>query len=188
MRDFPTGGTVVADYLHESAIEIYRRRRRQRAYFTMIFVVVVLFGSIGYASSYVQGWVGNAAAKPLDNVSCNGSTASQALGASDVTVNVYNSTGRIGLAGTTGAAMQKEGFSVAAIDNDPLGKKILGVGEIRHGPSGLEGAQLVAKRMPGAKIVLDDRTDATVDMVVGKKFRAVKVQPKPHASKKAAHC
>lgn len=177
----------MVDYLRESATDIYHRRRRQRAYFTMTFVAVVLLGSVGFASSYVQAWVGKGP-KSLASVSCNGSAASQALKPGDVTVYVYNSTGRTGLAGTTGAAMQREGFLVATIDNDPLSRKIPGVGEIRHGPSGLEGAQLVAKRMPGAKLVLDDRTDATVDLVVGKKFRAVKVQPKPPAPKKTAKC
>ena len=187
MRDFSIGGIVVVDFWHESAMETYRRRRRRRAYSTMTFVALVLLGSVGYASSYVPAWV-KAAPKSVASASCNRSTASQALQPSDVTLNVYNSTGRIGLAGNTAAVMQKEGFSVATIDNDTLGKKILGVGEIRHGPSGLQKARLVAKRMPGAKLVLDNRTDTTVDLVVGGQFRAVKVQPEPPVSKKALDC
>ena len=179
------------DYLHESALSIYRRRRRLRALLTMTCVAVLLLGSVVYASSHVMGWVGTATPKALANASCNGATSSQALKPGDVTINVYNSTARLGLAATVASSLQKQGFSIVTIDNDPLGKALLGVGEIRHGQSGLEGAKLAALRLPGAKLVLDGRMDASVDMVVGKRFRALKVPPKVAPAKKAkatAHC
>jgi hypothetical protein len=178
------------DYLHESALSIYRRRRRQRAILTLTCVVVELFGSVVYASSYVQGWVGTAAPKTLANASCNGATR-QALKPSDVTVNVYNSTAQPGLAAGVASRLQKQGFRIATIDNDPLGKTLLGVGEIRHGQSGLEGANLAAKRLPGARLVLDARMDASVDLVMGQQFRRLKVPPKvapPKKTKSTAHC
>jgi hypothetical protein len=102
-----------------------------------------------------------------------------------VTINVYNSTARTGLAASAASELQKQGFDVATIDNDPLGKTLLGVGEIRYGQSGLESALLASKRLPGSKLVLDYRMDASVDMVVGKQFSAVKVPPKVAPSKKA---
>jgi hypothetical protein len=178
------------DYLNESALSIYRRRRRQRAIMTMTCVVVMLFGSVVYASSYVQGWVGTAAPKTLANASCNAAT-SQALKPGDVTVNVYNSTAQAGLAAGVASRLQRQGFKIATIDNDPLGKTLLGVGEIRYGQSGHEGATLAAKRLRGAKLVLDARMDASVDMVVGKQFRRLTVPPKVAPAKKSkitAHC
>jgi hypothetical protein len=177
------------DYLHESALSIYRRRRRRRAIFTMTLISVTLLGSIVYASSYVQGWVGHASSGSVVNASCT--STSQALKPRDVAVNVYNSTARTGLAATAARSLMKQGFKVLTTDNDPLGKTVLAVGEIRHGPSGLEGAQLVATRLPGATLVQDGRLDATVDLVVGNRFRAISAPPKVAVSKNPAptpHC
>jgi hypothetical protein len=174
------------DYLRESALAIYRRRRRRRAIFTMICVAMVLLWSVLYASSYVQGWVPKADSASLINASCSESTTRQPLKPPDVTVNVYNSTARTGLAAVAARAMMRQGFKVASTDNDPLGKSVLTVGEIRHGPTGLEGAQIVATRLPGATLVLDDRLDATVDVVVGSRFRGVKAPPKVVVKKKSA--
>ncbi len=179
------------DYLHESAASIYHRRRQHRALITMACVAVLLVGSLVFASPYVEGWAVSAAPKSVANASCNGATSNQPLVTSGVTINVYNATARTGLAASVASSLQRQGFKVATIDNDPLGKTILGVGEIRHGPSGLEGALLAAKRLPGAKVVLDDRMDASVDMVVGKTYRSLKVPPKVAVSKKAKatpHC
>jgi hypothetical protein len=157
----------------------------------MTCVAVMLTGSLVYASSYVQGWVGNHAPKALVNASCIRAPSVRAVKPRDVTVNVYNTTARTGLAATAASSLQRQGFNIATTDNDPLGRTLLSTGEIRYGPSGLDGANLVARRLPGAKLVLDDRTDATVDMVVGQEFRRVIVPPKAAASKKlqpAPHC
>lgn len=172
------------DYLHESAVSIYRRRRRQRTVVTMIFVIGLCVATVVYAASYVQGWVGPPTPSSVANASCS-DTSNLPLKPGEVTVNVYNATERTGLAGTAASSLQKQGFKIATIDNDPLGKTIVGVGEIRHGPSGLEGATLAAKRLPGARLVQDDRMDASVDVVVGKKFRAFTVPPKTAVSKAA---
>ena len=177
------------DYLHESALLIYRRRRRRRAIFTMTLISVTLLGSIVYASSYVQGWVPHASSASVVNASCT--STSQALKPADVAVNVYNATARTGLAATVARSLTGQGFKVLTTDNDPLGKTVLAVGEIRHGPSGLEGAKLVATRLPGATLVQDGRLDATVDLVAGNRFRAISAPPKVARSKKPApapHC
>jgi hypothetical protein len=170
------------DYLHESALEIYRRRRRQRTVLTMTCVALLLGATVVYAGSYVQGWV-SPAPKAVANASCSGAALHRALRPGDVTINVYNSTARTGLAASAASSLQGQGFNVATIDNDPLGKTLLGVGEIRYGQSGSEGALLASKRLPGSKLVLDDRMDASVDMVVGKLFEGVKVPPKVAPSK-----
>jgi hypothetical protein len=150
----------------------------------MTCVALLLGATVVYAGSYVQGWV-SPAPRSVANASCNGAASHRAPTPGDVTINVYNSTARTGLAASAASELQKQGFDVATIDNDPLGKTLLGVGEIRYGQSGLEGALLASKRLPGSKIVLDDRMDASVDMVVGKQFRSVKVPPKVAPSKKA---
>jgi hypothetical protein len=168
------GGSVV-DYLHESGVSIYRRRRRQRAVITLTCVILLLFGTVVYAASYVQGWVGDTTPKAAANASC---ASDPALRPSRVTINVYNASNRTGLAAAVARSLERQGFKVATVDNDPLGKTLLGVGEIRTGQSGAAGAVLVAKRLAGARIMQDDRPDASVDLVLGKKFRALRVPPK----------
>jgi hypothetical protein len=182
---------LVVDYLHESAASIYRRRRRRRTVVTMTCVTLLLFGTVAYAGSYVQGWVATAAPKTVVNTSCNGAASNQPLIPREVTINVYNATVRTGLAASVASSLAKIGFKVATIDNDPLGKTILGVGEIRHGPSGLEGAMLAAKRLPGATVVQDDRMDASIDVVLGRSYSSLRVQPEVVVSTKAKptpHC
>jgi uncharacterized membrane protein (DUF485 family) len=169
---------LVVDYLHESAGSIYRRRRRRRMIVTMSCVTALLFATVVYAASYVQGWVGTRTTKAVASTSCTRTTSSQVLTARGVTLNVYNSTSRPGLAVSAAAALRKQGFKIATIDNDPLGRTILGVGEIRYGPSGLDGAHLAALRLPGATLVQDSRMDASVDVVLGNTFKAVRATPK----------
>ena len=149
----------------------------------MTCVIVLCLGTVVYAASYVEGWVGDPTPASAGNASCVG--ASKAVTPGEVTVNVYNTTSRAGLAATVAGLLQKQGFKVATVDNDPLGKSIPGVGEIRHGPSGLEGAALAAKRLPGARVVQDYRMDASVDLVVGASFKALTVPPRVAVSKVA---
>ena len=49
-------------------------------------------------------------------------------------MNVYNSTKRAGLAGTTARELSRIGFRINKVENDPLGVSLRGVGEIRFGP------------------------------------------------------
>jgi hypothetical protein len=163
------------DYLHESGVSIYRRRRRRRAVITLSCVSLMLIATVAYAASYVQGWVGSPSPTSVVNASCS---TDPTLKPGGVTVNVYNASARTGLAATVARALEKKGFRVATVDNDPLGKTILTVGEIRAGPSGAAAAALVSKRLVGARVVQDDRPDASVDLVLGKKYRALSTPPK----------
>jgi hypothetical protein len=148
----------------------------------MTFVVLVLTTTVLYAATYVQGWVGPPTAKAAAiNVSCN---PDPTLKPREVTLNVYNATGSTGLAAKTAAKLEKAGFKVDTVDNDPLGRTILTVGEIRVGITGAAGAILVSKRLSGFTVVQDGRADATVDVVLGKKYRTLSVPPKGAATSK----
>jgi hypothetical protein len=164
--------------LHESGASIRRRRRRRRATITLTLVALVLLGTFAYAAAYFQGWVGTRTPKPLASPACQVVPPVNALIPRAVTVNVYNSTDRAGLAASVAKSLRTQGFTVADVANDPLGRPISGVGEIRHGRTGAAGATLAAKRLSGAKLVLDNRTDASIDLVLGTKFTALSVPPK----------
>ena len=80
------------------------------------------------------------------------------------------------LAATTAEELQRRGFVIGTIDNDPLGKTVSGVAEIRHGPSGESAAKLMAFYLPGAVLVDDGRSDATIDTALGAAFTQVAPQ------------
>ena len=161
------------DYAQQPAFSIYHRRRQRRAAITLVLVSLMMLGSFAYAAAYFQGWVGNQASAEASS-ECQQVTRAQALKASTVTINVYNATDRQGLAASVAKSLRTQGFKVSAVANDPLGKLIAGVGEVRRGRTGAAGAALVATRFPGAKVVADRRADATVDVVLGNKFTSLR--------------
>jgi hypothetical protein len=93
-----------------------------------------------------------------------------------VRVNVYNSTSKSGLASDTAKELSARGFKVAKVANDPLGKKIDGVAQIRYGPKGEMAAQLLLIYVPGAEMVNDYRTGGRVDLSTGKTFSGLSPQ------------
>ena len=93
-------------------------------------------------------------------------------------VNVYNATSRSGLAAKTAAEVRKRGFRVATVANDPLDKAVTATAEVRYGRSGTASSVLVIKLVKGAKAVPDQRTDSSVDLVLGDKFKALVAAPK----------
>ena len=69
--------------------------------------------------------------------------------------------------------MKLRGFTVADIANDPLHRTIKTTVEVRYGPKGKAGAELVASEVAGAKLVADKRADASVDLVLGPTYTAL---------------
>ena len=93
-----------------------------------------------------------------------------------VTANVYNATNRAGLARKTSTELKSRGFVVATVANDPLGKSLANVGEIRYGPSGKDAATLMRYYLPGAALVFDQRKNATIDVVLGATYAGIAPQ------------
>ena len=157
----------------EASIRRRRQRRRRRAAITLTLVGLTMLGTFAYAAAYFQGWVGESAPKPAASAACRVVNPAKALTPNAVTINVYNATNRDGLAASVAKSLRTQGFRVAKVANDPLGKRIAGVGEVRHGKTGAPGATLAVTRLPGAKVVPDKRTDNTVDLVLGETFTAL---------------
>jgi hypothetical protein len=144
----------------------------------LTLVALVMLGTFAYAAAYFQGWVGSRTPKPVASPACQVAPPVVALTPRAVTINVYNSTDRSGLAASVAKSLRTQGFTIADIANDPLGRPVAGVGEIRHGSTGAAAAAMASKRLSGAKLVLDGRPDASVDLVIGTNFRALSVPPK----------
>lgn len=88
-----------------------------------------------------------------------------------ITVNVYNSTKRVGLASITSIDLKLRGFKQGLVDSSS--EDLKGIGEIRYGAAAKAQAQRLAAYVPGALLKQVKRTDAkdlSVDLIVGPAF------------------
>jgi hypothetical protein len=85
-----------------------------------------------------------------------------------VQVTVLNATTRAGLAAGTAEALTARGFAVAGTGNSP--SPVPGVARISFGAAGIGAAYTLAAHLEGARLVLDSRADATVDLALGDEF------------------
>lgn len=85
-----------------------------------------------------------------------------------VTVNVYNGSGRPGLAGSTLQDLQARGFVPGATGN--TAEPVKGVGRISFGAAGVTSAYALWDHLDDVTLQLDDRADATVDLAIGETF------------------
>lgn len=113
-------------------------------------------------------------------------TTARPLDPRRVKVNVYNATGRVGLAAATADRLRARRFAVGDVDNDPKRSKVPGSALIRYGRKGFAGAKLVATQVAGAELKADTRTDAVVDLVLGATFSTL--TPVPTATTQAPKC
>lgn len=94
---------------------------------------------------------------------------------SEITLNVYNTTWKEGLASEVADDLRDRGFKIKATGNDPqmsfLEKE---VAIIRFGPEGQRSAKRLAQQIEGAQLQKDDRTSRKVDLVLGNKFERLK--------------
>jgi hypothetical protein len=93
-----------------------------------------------------------------------------------VRINVYNATPKTGLAKKTARELSAKGFKISSVANDPLGKKLDGVAQIRYGPKGEYSAQLLLLYVPGAEMINDYRTGKRIDLATGQTFSGLSPQ------------
>ncbi len=167
-----------------------RPRRRHPVTTTIIVVLMmaVLFGAtFGIVRLLRGGGSDSASPGPTSPAPCVTTTVVPGVALpkpGQVSSNVYNATNRAGLAKRTAAELGSRGFKIGRVANDPLGRSIAGVAEIRYGTAGLANAQLMKYYIVGAVLVQDARTDATIDVVLGQKFKVVTPQAKVDAALK----
>jgi hypothetical protein len=97
-----------------------------------------------------------------------------------VKVNVYNATDQRGLASRVAAELKRRGFHVGKVDNDPLKRQVTGAAEVRSSTAGAGAARTVSAQVGTVVAVPDQRTNASVDLVLGAAF--VRLQPVPAAA------
>lgn len=142
------------------------RARRRRSIITMIIVLLGLFFAAWYALSYIRA---------EDHAGAEESTTSESatcgLSPGQVDVNVYNATSREGLAAQVARDLKKRGFTVKTVANDPKKVEVTGRGELRHGPDGAKGAELVSRHAGTFSERTDERERTDVDVVLGPDYR-----------------
>lgn len=87
-----------------------------------------------------------------------------------ITVNVYNSTTRVGLASITSIDLKLRGFKIGVVESSS--ENLKGIGEIRFGANSRPAAQRLAAYVPGALIkqVKRNAKDTSVDLILGPAF------------------
>lgn len=147
----------------------------------LIFVVMLVLFGVGFGiASLLKGSGGTEVAEAMPSPSASASvggcttimvTPAEVLPlASRITINVYNSTKRVGIAGDASKLLSVRGFKIAKVENDPLGVVVEGEGELRYGSKGEAAAKRMSYHFPGAVLINDGRGGKRIDVVLGKKF------------------
>jgi len=154
-------------YVRTGGMSTAARRRRRRTALVLTALTLMLALVLVYAVAFYQGWLGGSdTTADTDQVTAT----APPLQPGDVRVNVYNAKGEPGLAGRTSEELETRGFAVDAVDNDPEDASIAHSADIRHGPQGLESAELMQQSVPGSKLVADEREGTEIDLVLGDGF------------------
>jgi hypothetical protein len=159
-----------------------RARSGRRLLPPLIFLAVLAVAAAGVWTYVLQHTAGQQDAVAA---CASAQAAPPSLAPSTVTVRVLNATDTKGLANTVAADLRARGFNVGSADNDRSGRKVTGVGEIRHGKPGTSSARYLGVYLPGGKDYLDTRATATVDLVVGPEFKQLAAADKVAAALKA---
>jgi LytR cell envelope-related transcriptional attenuator len=93
--------------------------------------------------------------------------------ASEITLNVYNTTYKTGLASTVAEDLKARSFKVKEVSNDPLKTMQMGTALIRYGEEGDLAAKVVAQHLPDVHLLKDARVGASVDVVIGNAYTAL---------------
>lgn len=142
----------------------------------VLVVVGVGYGIVSLVRGPADPAAESASATPTPCVTETVTAAEVLPAPAQVKVNVYNATATSGLASKTATALEKRGFTIADVGNDPVDAPITGVGQIRFGPKAQEQAQLLLLYVPGAELVSLDRKGKKVDLAMGDGFTGLAPQ------------
>jgi hypothetical protein len=146
-----------------------RARSGRRPLPPLVFLLVLAVAALGVWFYVLRH--GDAQQRALEAACSSAAQAPPSLQPSTLTVRVLNGTDQQGLAQTVAKDLQSRGFTVSEFGNDSSGRKLTGVGEIRHGARGRQSAAYLRVYLPGAADYVDTRATATVDLVIGPQFK-----------------
>ena len=165
----------MSDYTTEAEVSVDARRKR-RQLIVLGVVVLGLFFAFWYAWSYYQADSSARASRP-PAATC-APYDPKVVTPANTRVNVYNSSDRVGLAGSVARSLRERDFVIGKVANDPSSRKAPKVAEIRYGPKGAAHAKLLRTALPkGTTLVKDKRKVATVDLALGAKYTTLAPVP-----------
>lgn len=108
-------------------------------------------------------------------------TPKMSIKLSTIHLNVYNATGKADRASEVATELKWRGLKIISIGNDPdSGEQATPkTAEIRYGKTGRQIALTLATQIVNPVLQKDDRTNPSVDLVIGKNFKLVPVPPPP---------
>lgn len=162
------------------------RRRREHERQAVVFGVLIAFLAVCgiFALAVYSGAISSPFNRPFTTVGaaeqktypvpCLPAVKGQPDGAlptaySDVQVRLLNASEEIGLALAHETVLADRGFSIISMGNVPVQ---LQESEIRFGRKGIVQAYTLAAQFPEIRLVLDDRRDRKVDLLIGEEFEA----------------
>jgi hypothetical protein len=147
-------------------------RRGRGAWLPRLLLVALLLAAVAAGTWwwYLGSSEPEVAARPTPSCPAPSPTPT-VLPPSEVTVNVYNATDRRGLAARVARQLRQRGFAVRRVDNDPTGRTVTGLAEVRSGPGGEDAARTVIAHVGGGVGVPDQRDRRRVDLALGPEFR-----------------
>lgn len=154
------------------------RRERQVLVFGVLLIVLaaVVFISMGIYKGTIQGPFRASFVTPSADFTSSITlvcppSGSYPLEPDQVAVRVLNGTTTQGLAGTTLEDLEGRGFVGLGATN--WSRDYDGTARVIFGETGIQKAYTVALQFTDAELVLDTRTNATVDVVLGKQFTQI---------------
>jgi hypothetical protein len=134
----------------------------------LIFLLVLALVAVGVWWDVIRQ---DDARKAHQAAACaSAKAAPPSLDPKSLSLRVFNATDRAGEANRVAQTLKSRGFVIAEVANDASGRKVPGVGEVRHGPRGKDIAAYVAAYLPGAADYEDTRATSQVDLVIGPGF------------------
>lgn len=150
------------------------RTKRRRRVATLGALLVLALGAGAYGVFALVGSDHSTqAASPCPVAAAAKKNAVAAVKPQQITVNVYNSTTRQGLAASTAAALKQRGFTIGKVANDPLNSHLAVSAQVRGAADAASLMKYVAAEVPGAQLQPDSRADQSVDLVLGTGFAAL---------------
>ncbi|WP_120521143.1 LytR C-terminal domain-containing protein [Arthrobacter celericrescens] len=147
----------------------FRRRLFHGVILTLLLglIIAAVVGAWAVMSGVVK--LPDAVASKTPQATCP-TTSYRYLPNSKVTVHVYNATGRTGLAKSIADQLKARGYKVGKVDNAHT-RYSGGSAQVISGSAGQAAAFNIQRNVAGTDYYRDDRTDASVDLVLAPGFK-----------------
>lgn len=150
-----------------------RRTGRRRPIPALLFLLVLGLVALAVWWQVLQKAEADSAAAPPPPPCAPIVPAPETVDPAGIEVRVYNASKVEGLAATVSTELGERRLRVIEVRNDPSGRTVEGIGEIRYGVNGRVQALWIAATFPGMRAVSDNRPGPVVDIALGPSYEAL---------------